>query len=231
MREFRAASTTVNPKVGDGLLTLPPPRGTPAPQPKIPPQLVWYNEEEAEHDATLGVLSEGLQIYLRSVLEKAIHCARQRHNVDGIRLWHQQCVAYVKKEETPLSLRLGCDVRRQFAQMTGNAAMTSKRMEQALERQSLACQERRITEDTIQHSTSMGDLSLKPPLLRGADQADYHGKRSFEIYGGKESIGEPPLGRVPKQAKVEVGDLAVAQHFMTGVGRHRASTVGTSFFF
>jgi hypothetical protein len=95
---------------------------------------VWYNDEKAEEDIALAVLSEGAEIYLKSVLEKALHSARQRQNIDGVRLWHQQ---FTRGELKPtLSLRLGCDVERQVAQVAGNAAITCKRMEEARERQS-----------------------------------------------------------------------------------------------
>jgi hypothetical protein len=47
----------------------------------------------------------------------------------------------------------------------------------------------------------MGDLSRKPPLKSAVTNADAHAKRKFEVYGGKHS-NEPPLERVPKQAKV-----------------------------
>jgi hypothetical protein len=85
-----------------------------------------------------------LKIYHTGVLEKATHCSRQRHNVDGIRLFHQQTAAMLKANAAnaakdknsndsssgsgtaytatevpklaPLTLRLGCDVSRQVAQ-------------------------------------------------------------------------------------------------------------------
>merc|ERR1712238_619126 len=50
----------------------------------------WINEEAAEQDLALALLSGGCQIYLKGVLQKTIQCARQRQNLDGIRLWHQQ---------------------------------------------------------------------------------------------------------------------------------------------
>jgi hypothetical protein len=143
---------------------------------------VWLHEEKAEEDKTLAVLSEGVQIYLKSVLEKALHCARQRQNIDGIRLWHQQLVPGTKPA---LSLRLGCDVSRQAAQAAGNAAMTCKRMEEALGRQNdVPAGDRVLDEKTMSNAKSMSDLALRPLLARGADGADYEAKRSFEIHGG-----------------------------------------------
>jgi hypothetical protein len=229
LREYRVATTTVNPTVAQNTLSLPPPKGAATPSPKVPPLAVWHNEEKAEEDQSLAVLSEGVQIYLKGVLEKALHCARQRQNLDGIRLWHQQCVTD-DDSKPALALRLGCDVSRQFAQASGNAAMTCKRMEEALERQSgVPGRDRKFTDETLTNATCMADLSLRPKLANGAEDADHNGKRCYEIYGGKES-GEPPFGRVPKQAKLEVGDFEMAQYF--GVpGRHRAATVSSSFLF
>jgi hypothetical protein len=188
---------------------------------------VWLHGEKAEGDQTLAVLSEGVQIYLKSVLEKALHCARQRQNIDGIRLWHQQLVPGTKPA---LSLRLGCDVSRQAAQAAGNAAMTCKRMEEALGRQSdVPAGDRVLDEKTMSNAKSMSDLALRPLLARGADGADYEAKRSFEIYGGKES-SDPPLGRVPKKAKLEVIDFQMGSN-LAGSGRHRAGPLSSSFFF
>jgi len=188
----------------------------------------WFNEDTAEQDSTLAVLSEGCEIYLKSVLEKALHCARQRQNLDGIRLWHQQSTPGAP--QPPLTIRLGCDVSRQVARAAGNAAMTCKRMEEALERQSdLSSAQRTLSNDTLSGATSMAELSLKPKLARGAEDANYEAKRSFEIYGGKES-SQPPLGRVPKKAKLEVADFLAGMH-LVNPGKHRARTVSSSFAF
>ncbi|KAL3914230.1 MAG: hypothetical protein SGARI_000232 [Bacillariaceae sp.] len=200
---------------------------------------LWVNEETAEQDKTLSLLSEGCQIYLKGVLEKAIQCSRQRQNLDGIRLWHQQYAAIeeepkpvargpddpeeteeekakrekerqekLKQNKPPLSLRLGCDISRQVAQSQGNAAMTVKRMEEALERQmDIPSHSRELTPSAgLAEATSMNDLAMRPLLKEGATKADYNAKRSFETYGGKESK-DPPLGRVPKQAKLVVDDF------------------------
>jgi hypothetical protein len=191
---------------------------------------VWYNEEKAEEDKALAVLSEGAEIYLKSVLEKALYCARQRQNLDGIRLWHQQ-FAPGASEKPALSLRLGCDVDRQVAQAAGNAAMTCKRMEEALERQSdVPTRYRVLNEETLASATSMSDLALRPKLGKAVAEADGEGKRSFEIYGGKES-GEPPFGRVPKIAKLEVVDFQTGMNFTQRGRRHQASTLSSSFFY
>jgi len=203
----------------------------------------WVNEEQAEEDPVLAMLSEATQIYLRGVLEKAIQCARQRQNLDGIRLWHQQSAYAVQekdgdsdetgktKEKPALSLRLGCDVERQQAQAAGNAAMTVKRMEQALERQShIPVRSRMLEDDTLRQATSMSDLAMRPQLAKGVEMADLHGKRSFEIYGGKDAT-EPPLGRVPKQAKLEASDFVMGSLMHESFGRHRARNSAASIFF
>jgi hypothetical protein len=183
----------------------------------------WAHEQKAEHDEVLAMLSEASQHYLNDILKKAVHCSRQRQNVDGIRLWHQQHVSAVHRKEAPLSLRLGCDVSRQVAQVAGNAALTCKRMEEALERKSGVPASARILKDaTLQGATSMGDLALKPQLGRGPANAELQARRSFEDYGGKHA-SEPPLGRVPKKAKVEIVDLVHGQTLLQKLG-HRAVT-------
>jgi hypothetical protein len=189
----------------------------------------WYNEEKAEADTALAVLSEGAEIYITSVLTKALHCARQRQNLDGIRIWHQQ----LSKEETNpnFALRLGCDVERQVAQAEGNAAMICRRMEEASERQSnVPTRERVLNNFTISQATSMSDLALRPLLGNAVTVAELEGKRKFEIYGGK-NCNEPPLGRVAKVAKLEVIDFQTGMAFSRRSRRHQAATTSSSFFF
>jgi hypothetical protein len=191
---------------------------------------VWHNEEKAEEDAALAVLSEGAEIYIRSVLEKALHCARQRQNLDGIRLWHQQYTAHTA-EKPALSLRLGCDVERQVAQSIGNAAMTCKRMEEALERQSdIPEAYRAITDDSLKTASSMYELALLPKLGRAITDAEVEGKRNFDLYNGR-NAHEPPFGRVPKMAKIEVVDFQTGMNFVRPGRRHHASTLSSSFFY
>lgn len=227
-----------NPVVGGGLLSMP----SASDQGKISMEenaensaalevdAVWYNEEKAEEDTALAVLSEGVEIYLRSVLEKALHCARQRQNLDGIRLWHQQ-FAPSASAKPALSIRLGCDVDRQVAQAAGNAAMTCKRMEEALERQSdVPSSDRALNDDTLVRASSMSDLALRPKMGKAVAEAEVEGKRNFDIYGGKESE-EPPFGRVPKLAKLEVIDFQTGMSFARPGGHHQASTLSSSFFF
>jgi hypothetical protein len=60
----------------------------------------------------------------------------------------------------------------------------------------------------ILESTSMADLSRKPPLKSAEKNAGIYAKRKFEVHGGKHS-NEPPLGRVPKQARVTLQDMAI----------------------
>jgi hypothetical protein len=215
------------PVVADGLLTLPT-NNTLTP---IESATAWTNEEKAEDDVALAMLSEGCQQYLKGILQKAVHCARQRQNIDGIRLWHQQHMA-TENQKPSLSLRLGCDVSRQVAQANGNAAMTCKRMEEALERQSgIPSRARVLKGETLEEATSMADLSLRPQLAKGVENADLQGKRCFEEYGGRNS-SEPPLGRVPKRAKVETIDLVNGSNITETFGRHhRAVTASVSAFY
>ena len=216
------------PVVADGLLSLP--AGKSSTSSDAPPLFAWVNEETAEEDAALCMLSEGCQLYLKSMLEKAIHCARQRQNLDGIRLWHEQHSSGDNETKPPLSLRLGCDVTRQVAQAVGNAAMTCKRMEQALERQSgVPARARILRDETLREASSMSDLGMRPKLAKGVEHADYHAKRSFEIFGGK-GASDPPFGRVPKQAKLEPIDFVMGSSF-TEHSRHRAGTASTSIYF
>jgi hypothetical protein len=169
-------------------------------------------------------------MYLKGILQKAVHCARQRQNVDGIRLWHQQHTASAQSKPA-LSLRLGCDVTRQVAQAHGNAAMTCKRMEEALERQSgVPARYRILKGETLEEATSMADLSLRPQLAKGVENADYEAKKCFETHGGKHS-SEPPLGRVPKRAKVETIDLINGSNLTETIGRHRAVTASVSAYY
>jgi len=214
------------------------------------PEGSWVNEETAEQDKALALLSEGCQLYLKGVLEKAIQCARQRQNLDGIRLWHQQYAhgkgitvttasvlskdsnkkAGEKSKKPPLMLRLGCDVSRQVARAQGNAALTVKRMEEALVRQTgVPLRARQLRIDTLCEATSMGDLSWRPPLKKGADAADLHAKRAFEIYGGKEAK-DPPLGRVPKKAKLSVEDFVQGSELASYGGQFHKAHTASSFF-
>ena len=179
------------------------------------------------------------EYFIKSLLEGAVNAARQRQNLDGIRLWHQQHTTSMPKnsslaskaaagaadapvtggslkaleqtpsKEYPLSLRLGCDVRRQIALAEGNAAKTYQRMEEAIHRQK-ANPNPHLThlasDRTLYNATSMSELSKIPKLPSAPSRADYDAKRSFEVYGGKHSFG-PPLGRVPKKARVMVDDF------------------------
>lgn len=208
-----------------------------APKP-VPIEGSWVYEETAEQDKALALLSEGCQIYLKGVLQKAVQCARQRQNLDGIRLWHQQYAFSKgvsstmnknvdKSKKPPLALRLGCDVSRQAAQAQGNAAMTVKRMEEALERQSgIPMRVRELNTETLLEATSMGDLSWRPLLKKGVEKADREAKRSFEVYGGKEAK-DPPLGRVPKKAKLMLEDFVMGSELSVEGPYHKAYTAST----
>jgi hypothetical protein len=176
----------------------------------LTPEATWFNDEKVEDDATLWLLSEGTEMYLKSIVEKAITAARQRENLDGIRLWHLQH----GPTKPPMSLRLGCDVKRQVAQVAGNAAKTVQRMEEALKRQTnVPTKARDLTNDeTLYQATSMSDLALRPKLASATEQADLNAKRSFQVFGGKES-GGAPFGRVPKRPKITVGDLKLSSEW------------------
>jgi hypothetical protein len=52
----------------------------------------------------------------------------------------------------------------------------------------------------------MTDLATRPHLPSAVSRADYDAKRNFEIYGGKDS-NDPPLGQVPKKAKLMLNDF------------------------
>jgi hypothetical protein len=78
-------------------------------------------------------------------------------------------------------------------------------MEEALDRNPAA--KRDLSDpEVLADATSMGDLACRPKLATGAEKAAYQAKRSFEISGGKDA-GSPPLGRVPKQAKIMAHDF------------------------
>jgi len=220
--EYNAAMNEENPRVG-GVQALPAPPDRPPRNVVVPPLAKWHNEETAENDKVLALMSEGLQIYLKKVLEKAVFCARQRHNVDGVRLWLQQVVA---TEEQPLSLRLGCDTTRQIAQATGNAAMACKRMEEAIEQKSHHIPS---FHEALESSVSMGQLSMVPKLSKAVTAAEIGGKRSFEVYGGKKAH-DPPLGTLPKKAKLELSDIEQAQ-FLEPRRSDSAATLASSILF
>jgi len=195
----------------------------------------WHNEPVAEQDVALAALSEATELYIKSILEKAVYCGRQRLNLDGIRLWHQQLTP-TPTDESPkpaLGLCLGCDVTRQVARAAGNAALASKRMEEALERQvGVPPHARIINEETLTGASSLSELALRPKLAEGAHRADLEAQRNFEIYGGKDAR-EPPLGRVPKRAKLEVVDFQLGMQLAgrTSKRRRRAFTQSSSFAF
>jgi hypothetical protein len=233
-----SASTSANPAVAGGLLGL---AQIPGKKPvtienssnhnNTETDVEWYNEEKAEADMTLAVLSEGAEIYLRTVVTKAIHCARQRQNLDGICLWHQQLVN--DESNSHLLLLLGCDVVRQVAQAEGNAAMTCRRLEASNKRQSHIPEKGHWMNDTtLTCAKSMSDLSLCPKLDKAEMIAELEGKRKFEIYGGK-LYNEPPLGRWMKFSRLEVSDVQTGMQTLSrrrGRMCHPTTTSTSSFF-
>jgi len=182
---------------------------------------VWYNESRAEQDPALAMISEATELYLKAIIEKAIGKARLRQNLDGVRLWHTLCSYQSdpnsnKGKPPPALIRLGCDVRRQVALAQGNAAKTYQRMEEAISRRNDTYHSRTPTDpnEMVLEATSMSDLSKMPPLKSAVQDADLEAKRKFEIFGGKDSQ-EPPLGRVPKKAKVLIQDMSIG-----ALGKH-----------
>lgn len=168
----------------------------------------WFDEEQAENDETLALISEATQYYIRTILQGALHAATQRMNLDGMRIWHSQHKAMeqsLSQELLPFSLRLGCDVQRQMAMCQGNAAKTCQRMEEALLRNGIT---KDLDYNTLTTSSSMMELSKIPTISSAVSRAELYAKRSFDIYGGK-FTGEPPFGTVPKKAKIHVNDLNV----------------------
>jgi hypothetical protein len=233
LRVMEQEAATPNPLVGGGLLTLPSTTPNADADKKTTVKSNWVNEDVAEDDLALAAISEGAEILLKGILEKAIHCSRQRQNVDGIRLWHQQMVPSNDGSRPPLSLRLGCDVSRQVARAEGNAALTCKRMEEALARRQQdlpGCEWDLQDKETFSKANSMSELAIRPLLANGAEDADVEAKRCFEVYGGKEA-GEPVFGRVPKRAKLEVVDFQLGMNFADHNHRQRAETLSGSFAF
>ena len=169
------------------------------------PTITWFNEDATEADLVCAMLSEATEVYLKGLLEKAVVCARQRQNTEGVRHWHLQHGS----SKPPLSLRLGCEVPRQVAQCMGNAAKTVQRMETAVDRSKKSSIYNQV--DAWLDSSSMADMAMNAPLASAVEQADYHAKRSFETHGGKES-GGPPF-RVPKKAKLTTHDFKLALEF------------------
>ena len=199
---------------------------------------VWYDEQRATHDPTLALLSEAAEVFLKSAIEKAIGRARLRMNLDGVRLWHlmharsavQGVAAKTSSAGRPqVLLRLGCDVQRQIALAEGNAAKTYQRMEEALSRRndsnpaaaSLDTNPRAM----LAESSSMSDLSKRPPLKSAVKAADEDAKRKFAVFGGINSK-EPPFGRVPKKAKVVLQDIVEGSEIVGG-RRRTSSMTGT----
>merc|ERR1719354_666509 len=117
-----------------------------------------------------------------------MNSASKRLNLDGIRLWHQQHAAKEAKMKAlpgkkvidpPLHLRLGCDTKRQYSLVQGNAAKTYQRLEEALSRQP----QKELNTESMYNATSMAELSKIPKLSGAAAKASYNAKRIFEIHG------------------------------------------------
>lgn len=191
------------------------------------PSDAWVNEDIAvRDDPVLAALSEGAQLYLKSVLEKALYAARQRQNLDAIRLWHQQH----SSQPPEISLRLGCDVNRQLALAQANDTLAVKRMEAALERRQDSESTDEVTDETMMTATSMSDLALKPKLSSAQTDLEASAKRKLDLFRGQGSR-EPPFGRVPKEAKIEIEDFQTGMQFVEPNRFQKAGTYSSSFFF
>jgi len=165
----------------------------------------WEGEEAAERDITCTLLSEATQIYIRRILEEAVSSARERGNLDLMRIWHLQ---YGPKRP-PLALQLGCDITRQIKLATGNVATTVQKMEEALLNSPAShIQSSALEHDVISHSTCMEELSIRLHDDKAIFNARSCAKRNYEFYGGKESgSGDHPFGPIPKKNKVTVRDI------------------------
>ena len=76
----------------------------------------------------------------------------------------------------------------------------------------------------------MSQVALRPRLAQGVDTAALEAARLSEVAGGKYAT-EPPLGRVPKRAKLEVVDFQNGMSLALRPGKHRASVVSGAFAF
>mmetsp|Transcript_33755 Transcript_33755/g.48876 ORF Transcript_33755/g.48876 Transcript_33755/m.48876 type:complete len:704 (-) Transcript_33755:316-2427(-) len=163
----------------------------------------WINEDVAENDPVLTLVSEATQLYVKKMLESAVTSSRKKQNLDGIRLWHLQH----GQKQAPLALQLGCDVPRQVALADGQAAKICQRMEQALSRRDVGIELSEIkSTDALHASSSMSELSRTIRVSNASANAEVHAKRSFEVFAGKDGRA-PPFGRVPKRCKLLVSDL------------------------
>jgi len=163
----------------------------------------WINEDVAENDPVLTLVSEATQLYVKKILESAVTSSRKKQNLDGIRLWHLQH----GQKQAPLALQLGCDVPRQVALADGQAAKICQRMEQALSRRDVGIELSEIkSTDALHASASMSELSRTIRVSNASANAEVHAKRSFEVFAGKDGRA-PPFGRVPKRCKLLVSDL------------------------
>jgi hypothetical protein len=170
-------------------------------------------------------------------LEKALHAARQRQGLDAIRLWHMQH----SSQPPAIGLRLGCDVNRQLALARANETLAVKRMEEALERlrrpaaassgePNSSSGDDGVTDEIFLNAASMADLALQPKLGNIGTTLETSAKRNMDAYltGSR----EPPFGRVPKVARIELVDFQTGMQFVLPGNRYqKAGTHSSSFFF
>ena len=173
-------------------------------------QQEWINEEVAENNPMLTLISEAVQLFTKRILEKAVTFSRKKQNLDAIRLWHLHHLGIPNHNKPPLGLQLGCDVQRQHALADAEAGNACYRMEQALSRRAIGIvdTEDLDSEDVISKATNLSDLARRVKLPNGANDAEVFTKKRLQQYDGRsDMITEPPFGRVPKRCKVVPDDL------------------------
>jgi hypothetical protein len=119
---------------------------------------------------------------LKSVLQQVLHCARQRQNLQGTRLWYPHDTGASKPA---LVIRLGCDVERSLAQVAGDAGVTCPRREEAPERPSNGpTRDAVFRHQTLSDAAFRSDLTPPPPLGHAMADTPVAGQRHEEGYGG-----------------------------------------------
>lgn len=182
-------------------------------------QATWINEEIAEEDPMLTLISEATQLYVKKILETAVTMSRKKQNLDAKRLWH---LHHVHHKKPPLGLVLGCDVYRQYAANNAEASNACLRLEQALARKNFGKDEdsKRINGDDglIMECSSLNDLSRFVQQPNAVAEAEVFVKRKQDEATGTNTgdarLRNPPFGRVPKKCKLLTSDLVSAYRTM-----------------
>ena len=115
--------------------------------------------------------------------------------------------------------------------MERNAALAVKRLEEALDRQTHVPESYRTLKAINDGAaTSMEQVSLWPKLKNATEDAEKDAAKHGQVYAGKHAL-EPPLGRMPKRARISVLDLQAAskvapkRHGRRHVARVEASSI------